>query len=236
MWLFVWDSEPSKIFVGDTSISKVFLWDTQVRPSGWKPWANTLAYFPFVDDALDHSWNWTVLTYWTATKQSLWYAITQRAAFTNSNVKTVLWWAKISSTTYRYDMFIMWNHNAWNGYYVHHVNSNINQKFVCFYNSSYSVATASYTMDMNKWYLIGTTIDTENNKVCWYANWQKVFEYNWTWYNFDAIISFFQEQRDWWWWYWSNICYLSECIAESKARTEQEFSDYYNQTKWNYWL
>lgn len=32
MWLFVWDSEPSKIFVGDTQISKVFVWDTQVRP------------------------------------------------------------------------------------------------------------------------------------------------------------------------------------------------------------
>lgn len=34
MWLFLWDSEPSKIFVGDTPISKCFLWDTQVRPSG----------------------------------------------------------------------------------------------------------------------------------------------------------------------------------------------------------
>jgi hypothetical protein len=33
MWLFVWDSEPSKIFVGDTAISKCFLWDTQIRPS-----------------------------------------------------------------------------------------------------------------------------------------------------------------------------------------------------------
>lgn len=33
MWLFVWDSQPSKIFVGDTPISKVFLWDAQVRPT-----------------------------------------------------------------------------------------------------------------------------------------------------------------------------------------------------------
>ena len=35
MWLFLWDSEPSKIFVGDTPISKIFLWDTQVRPTWW---------------------------------------------------------------------------------------------------------------------------------------------------------------------------------------------------------
>lgn len=33
MWLFIWDSQPSKIFVWDTQISKVFLWDTQVRPT-----------------------------------------------------------------------------------------------------------------------------------------------------------------------------------------------------------
>jgi len=203
---------------------------------GWKPWSNTVAYFPFVDDALDHSWNWTVLTYWTATKQNLWYSVTQRAWFLNSNVKTVLWWVKISSTTYPYDMFVMWNDNAGAAYYFYHVQSNFNQKFLCFYNSSYNASTASYTMDLNKWYLIGTTIDTENNKVCWYANWQKVFEYNWTWYNFGSDINFFHEQRDWWWWYWSNVCYLSECIAESKARTDSEFADYYNQTKSNYWL
>lgn len=49
MWLFLWDSEPSKIFVGDTPISKVFLWDTKVRPSGWWGWQpteHTLLYIP----------------------------------------------------------------------------------------------------------------------------------------------------------------------------------------------
>lgn len=70
MWLFLWDSEPSKIFVGDTQISKVFLWDTQVRPSWggwWQPWANTLAYLPLEWDVLDHSgngrhWQWKAWT------------------------------------------------------------------------------------------------------------------------------------------------------------------------------
>lgn len=33
MWLFIWDTQPSKVFVWDTPISKVFLWDTQVRPT-----------------------------------------------------------------------------------------------------------------------------------------------------------------------------------------------------------
>jgi hypothetical protein len=37
MWVFIWDSAPSKIFVWDSEVSKVFVGDTQVRPSGWLP-------------------------------------------------------------------------------------------------------------------------------------------------------------------------------------------------------
>lgn len=32
-WIFLWDSEPSKIFVGDTEVSSVWVWDTKVRPN-----------------------------------------------------------------------------------------------------------------------------------------------------------------------------------------------------------
>ena len=60
MWLFVWDTAPSKIFVGWQQASKVFVGSTQVRPT-WPaprtPWANTLAYYPFTDDYNDHSGN-----------------------------------------------------------------------------------------------------------------------------------------------------------------------------------
>jgi hypothetical protein len=33
MWLFLWDSQPSKIFVWDSEVSKVFVGSTQIRPS-----------------------------------------------------------------------------------------------------------------------------------------------------------------------------------------------------------
>lgn len=33
MWLFIWDSAPSKIFVWDSEVSKVFVGSTQIRPS-----------------------------------------------------------------------------------------------------------------------------------------------------------------------------------------------------------
>lgn len=56
MWLFLWDSEPSKIFVGDTSISKVFLWDTKVRPSRLPSEYQEVEY-------IQSSWSWNSWQY-----------------------------------------------------------------------------------------------------------------------------------------------------------------------------
>lgn len=61
MWLFLGDSEPSKIFVGDTPISKVFLWDTQVRPSGWAIWTYSYDFTTWSTSDLQSKW-WTVPT------------------------------------------------------------------------------------------------------------------------------------------------------------------------------
>lgn len=57
MWLFLWDSEPSKIFVGDTPISKVFLWDTQVRPSWWGWWPTYTYDFTVSDNWFSYTWD-----------------------------------------------------------------------------------------------------------------------------------------------------------------------------------
>lgn len=50
-------------------VNKRFIWTQQVRPSGWKPWSNTLAYYPFISDLKDYSGNWyDFTTYsWTTT-------------------------------------------------------------------------------------------------------------------------------------------------------------------------
>ena len=40
----------------------VYIWTGTPWPEPRTPWANTIAYFPFKDDILDHSWNGTSLT------------------------------------------------------------------------------------------------------------------------------------------------------------------------------
>jgi hypothetical protein len=96
MWLFLWDSEPSKIFVGDTPISKCFLWDTQVRPTWWQPWANTLAYWKF-DGNLDSWFSWWATLSWTPywyTTWLLWQAIqsTSNTTITSSLTQWDIYW------------------------------------------------------------------------------------------------------------------------------------------------
>lgn len=39
-------------------VNKRYVGTQQVRPSGWKPWSNTIAYYPLETDANDASWNW----------------------------------------------------------------------------------------------------------------------------------------------------------------------------------
>lgn len=66
MWLFLWDTTPSKIFVGDTPISKVFLWSTQVRPAVWPWWtptAHTIGYRELNGNGEDTKNDYWVTTY-----------------------------------------------------------------------------------------------------------------------------------------------------------------------------
>ena len=66
-----------------------------------------------------------------------------------------------------------------------------------------------------------------------YVNWQLVSSNN-----YSAITSS-TGIYIWWVTSWSDDpyqWYMSNVILESKGRTAQEISDYYNQTKWNYWI
>jgi hypothetical protein len=50
------------------------------------------------------------------------------------------------------------------------------------------------------------------------------------WYNTEVIWNYRPWDKN------PFIWYMSDFIIENKVRTTQEISDYYNQTKTNYWL
>ena len=215
----------------------IYVWADKVRPSGWKPWANTLAYFPFKDDILDTQWTYTLSNNWNS-KETIWYKFTSYALINipnNVTPKTTSMWAKpisIGNST-RSDTQMATLPN-FTGYYLHHKNSSLNQKYVTFTNSSYASVTASASVSFNQRYLFTTVYD--GTKSYGYINGVKVLE-SAAWYRRSwNPIWFWEDTYDWTSNYVNWQCILSDCIVESEPRTADEILKYFNQTKSNYWL
>ena len=212
----------------------VYIWSNE-----WLPWKNTVAYFPFSEDVNDHSWNWITLTNTQyLSKQSLWYSFVASQwvswtwtmiNFTNWNAVFISMWVKVNSSSWN---TVLWQLERFgSAWYApsHYDDTNLNNKFYIFTNSSYSVWATSNWLTFNEWHHI--TIWYDWNKVVISKDWVQETLYNWSWYDFwnQVVLC----------WIWSrgNANYtLSECIVETVVRTGQEKANYYNSTKANYWI
>lgn len=249
MWLFLWDSQPSKIFVGDTAISKVFLWDTKIRPSHtptpWYPWANTIAYYKFNWNLNDELWNYNWSWAWTsayynisANKQAIELGrINTGNISTPLNIapNTVLFymrWIDLNATSQDRRQLI-WQttdfEQNWRNFRA--IPTQYNSTTILwnwFLPSTNYKYTNTSIVDTN-WHLF--TITNWDNSVKLYCDWVLLNTVSWS-------LSATSWLAIWWnggWWYRANI-YMADLILESKVRTDQEILDYYNQTKANYWL
>ena len=124
MWLFLWDSEPSKIFVGDTEISKVFLWDKQVRPATpvGLPYLCFTANTAWSTVQLTKTWSPTVVTLETSTDWTNWTTYTIWDTITLSNIGDKVYWRNTSETdtgfstgSSNYYQFVMTWSISWSG-------------------------------------------------------------------------------------------------------------------------
>ena len=141
----------------------VYIWNDT-----WLPNENTLAYFPFKDDILDKKWNYTLSNNWNS-KDTIWYKFTSYALINisdNVTPKTTSMWAKpISIGNNTYSDTQMATLPNFTGYYLHHKNSSLNQKYVTFTNSSYASVTASASVSFNQRYLFTTVYDGSFSKT-----------------------------------------------------------------------
>ncbi len=226
--------------------------EKQVRPSWWQPWANTVLYCPLKDDILDHSWNHTMTmttsTYWTVAKDSTgfyyfnWWYISSEAYFWPITAWTLSTWVKKSSSKSWWDNRFTWSVSThYKGSSPFHCWLAFNFGGYSWQNWTFNAGATSWTTSQNvtwptmwSWELWTMTYD---NTV-----WAKFYR-NWTYENSfsntnnlrnDSLPTFIwatnpytDQYLDW---------YLSDVIIEDKARTAQEIADYYNLTKWNYWI
>ena len=198
----------------------------------WKPWANTIAYYPLNSTStyLDKSWNNRNLTVYSSPTYTATYADLTNWCFAIPNMTystcTVSFWCKRNWTQTSRALVDMVSNDTFIRYWYG------TNWYTNFQKSKPSWSGEQYlTNDTNR-HLYTVTNNSSNCLV--YLDGTLKF----TLASFGTQTSAWS--RIWAVWNWTspnnpNI-YVSEFIIEDKARAAQEIADYYNSTKSNYWL
>lgn len=202
----------------------------------WQPWVNTILYAPLKLDLLDH-WpnsitinNTGVSLVSSQASIDVWYfdgnSFLSGWALSNFWDFHVSVWVKLSSITWNQfifawgdsgDIFLGYQTVWWDKIWI-------GRNGVARDNST------SYTLSADTWYLLSfdrqwsTLTFSVNSNVIWMHS--NSYSYSTAWW--------FEIGNDGW---WNTITwYMSDVIVESAWWTIQETSDYYNATKWDYWI
>ena len=200
-------------------------------PGGWwTPWANTFMYLPMTSDFDDATWNNTMsnsgATIVDLSWVKCWYFNWHRLTCSESPVwdtnYTISVWVNITNSNW--NNWIIWsNHSAdysWDQLIVNYNSSEFEYRWYRHY---------------DEWKVKTSTMPTANTwqHICYsnwkiYLNWNDVTDTVWSWTMLAWYSYTIWQQNN-----WSNsyIWYMSELIVESVEWTEQEISDYFDQTK-----
>ena len=211
----------------------------------WKPWSNTIAYYPLKWNLNDYSWhnyNWT-LAVWTLT-----YPSNEYAQLTNVVARFPNWYwtsttdemtismrlkdVSTSGSGWTSNLFALWLDGEggwWWGFQLYYNNWNYTAYAVTWWASK---NTSAYSISSWVWHNIIMTIKP-NDKLSLYIDW-----------NLKNQVDVTSPIRmSWHSWIWTNSYtnnaptiswYLSNIINENKVRTVDEITKYYNSTKANY--
>lgn len=222
------------------------------KKKGWKPWANTRVYLPLESDVVDKSWkSWRTFTTSWISYTTVWGVLSAHWTWSNyirmdtpyplvnetwvdTNNLTVSLWFYVTSTysSTRRSLFeftrysnqnitlalkentyiIQWNDGSWYGSDTTY-NANVWNNVIL---------TASGTN--KKIYINGILKWSWNTGVWAWGYWKN------SWWQTQAIITWRDLTQEWLIWN------MREFIIEDKEWTAQDVSNYYNQTKANFWL
>lgn len=237
------------VYLGSNELKKAYIWSQEIKqirvgsnkvfPASYTPTSNTLAYFPFKNDILDHSGNWatpnntqyfTKATIWYNRKLSQWSTwLWIGTDFVSSSAKFMSMWYKINYSSGNARVLNMAKY--WSvSYNTSHWRSDLTNKIAIFTNSSWTIWASMNWKSFNaRHHLAIWYYDSNWVKVFW--DWVKTNFYSWSGYNFwDSV---------WICWIWNNgnVSFdIWETIVEKSWRTDQFLTDYYNNTKGDYWI
>ena len=120
MWIFLWDTAPSKIFIGSSEVASVWAWDTKVRPTIQPittPWIYHSADLWLISISSDWSTRYTVAdkNLWATTVYNDWDTVSEANAWKfyqrwNNYWFPRSWATTTSSTTVSTSGYWPWNY------------------------------------------------------------------------------------------------------------------------------
>jgi hypothetical protein len=231
-------------------VNKRLIWTTKVRPSWWKPWANTVAYYPLTSSTTtsDMSGNNRNLTNsWVIFGTNQWVSC---ASFNGSSTRLrysnfynlsqwdycINFWAyKLTQTSNDAYVFAMWTFKSaykWQSLVIQYDNNVL--RFAFWFDDLDSDINP-WNQRVNIWVKFKKSTNQQfiyvngvlrNSRTTTYTHTLQVLNlYIGSWYSTDTWVYINH-------WNW----YLSNLIVEKSWWSDSEFLDYYNQTKSNYWL
>lgn len=235
-WMKIWGWTQSdyQSLTPESNTAYLLLADQPTPPSPWRqPWVNTIAYYPFKSDILDYSWNHNDFTTWS-------WTYSNNMITTTSNLKwasAVLW---SHSWDFTYSIWIDYDNTD---------SSTITEIAMCATND-FAPSLVFWWPNNDWWYAWIFTTSWCVPTYSWAMTWIHCIHLvrdNWTLYlyvdadmktsisasgaiqnNQYTIVGWYQDQ--------SKQVTCGNLIVEDKARTAQEIQDYYNATKWDYWI
>lgn len=238
-WLTDWETYYYRVFSYSDLGGISYCDAVSVTPSAWwwQPWANTVAYYEYNNDLTDSSSNSNNLsllsgtvTYWIASGWGK-YVYFGNSAWSEHKILSPN--IDVSAVTIMY---------RWNPQQVYTSGNPITIACTLSDNSLIGAtvrsvdfwATTWFTATADTWYHIAIVCEGGIRKfyVDWVYYTQDSYSLTWTQTTKLTINNAWDTNDP----SFANDNYISKLIIEDKARTAQEISDYYDQTKWDYWI
>ena len=209
-------------------VKRIMVWDKQVRPYKWSPWSNTIAYYPFSSNATDATWQTTLSNSWTQDWLGRIFSTTSTLTY-SWTIQYINAWVKVNSypTSWSPRQFGIIN-NIWTWYYLYHDTATyINKKIFVWSDSSFNVwGTVQFQPTVWTWHNISRWYDWTKT-ICSIDGVTQTL-YNGKWYNFWSTFNITGSS-------WVDMT-ISKLIVEKVWWDSTKITNYYNSTKWDYWL
>ena len=212
-------------------VNKRYIGTQQVRPSWWTPWSDIISYFPFKDDILDKKWNNVIISqYSTPLKQSIWYQFEWNCGIdTKCNFICCRTKIDVNSSQDSAIQIAKLDNIWWLSYYFKSGDTNNNQSF-CIYPWSTPSWGIYQKVSTSQWVWYHIWVGYGNWIAYYYFNWQRHQIYQWSVTDFWKVGFFIGFS-----WHKSKAT-ISDWILWNSARSQEQYTDYYNKTKSKYWL